>query len=39
MIYAAKQFMDQKIKIKKSLHILEDVASDVQVGDTEQVTV
>ena len=38
MIYKAKQFMMGK-NSKKSLHILEDGTSGVQVGDIEQVIV
>jgi hypothetical protein len=39
MMYKAKQFMMTKKNSKKSLHILEDTASGMQVGDTEQVVV
>jgi hypothetical protein len=39
MIYKAKQFYDDKRISKKSLHILEDSASGVQVGDIEQMIV
>ena len=38
MIYKAKQFMMTK-EFQKSLHILEDGARGVQVGDIEQVIV
>ena len=37
LIYKAKQFMMAKRYPKKSLHILEDGVSGVQVGDIEQV--
>jgi hypothetical protein len=39
LIYKAKQFMMTKIIIRKKLHILEDGASGVQVGDIGQVIV
>jgi hypothetical protein len=39
LIYKAKQIMMTKINSKKSLHVLEDDASGVQVGDIEQVAV
>jgi hypothetical protein len=37
LIYKAKQFMVTKKNSKKILHILEDGASGVQVGDIKQV--
>ena len=37
--YKAKQFMLTKTIRRKNLHILEDDASGVQVGDTEQAIV
>jgi hypothetical protein len=39
LIYKAKQFMMTKNNSKKSLHILEEGATDAQVGDIEQVTI
>ena len=39
LIYKAKQFMMTKTIPKKILHILEEVACVVQVGDIEQATV
>ena len=38
LIYKANQSMMTQKKCKKTLHILEDGASDVQAGDIEQVT-
>ena len=38
LIYKAKQFM-MNFFFKKSLHILEDSASGMQIGDFEQVNV
>ena len=38
-IYKAKQLMTIKWKLKKRLHILDDGASGVQVGDIQQVMV
>ena len=37
--YKAKKLMMTKKKLQESLHILEDGASGVQVGDSEEVTV
>ena len=39
LLYKVKQIMMTRKKYKKSLYILEDGTSGVQVGDIEQVTV
>ena len=39
LIYKAKQFFMTRKNSKKNLHILEDAANDVQIGDIEHVIV